>query len=134
MKKDSKKLEKLKSELIEPYFYGDEKCTELIVAWGSLDGAIKETIKQLNNASNNKYGALVFGDIFPLPKKLLLEKAKTAKKIINIEQNATGQLASVILEQSGIKCTHSILKYDGRQLCATEIVARINGGDFNVSE
>jgi 2-oxoglutarate ferredoxin oxidoreductase subunit alpha len=41
-----------------------------------------------------------------------------------VEQNATGQLAELIREQTGIVCTGSILKYDGRQISAEEIVAR----------
>jgi 2-oxoglutarate ferredoxin oxidoreductase subunit alpha len=45
--------------------------------------------------------------------------------IINIEQNATGQLAGLIREKTGIVCTQSILKYDGRQLTGEEIASRI---------
>jgi 2-oxoglutarate ferredoxin oxidoreductase subunit alpha len=72
-----------------------------------------------------KYAALSFGDIYPLPQKTLLEKSIRAKAIINIEQNATGQLADLLKEQAGIRCTTSILKYDGRQISAEEIVDRI---------
>ncbi|NTV78378.1 MAG: 2-oxoacid:acceptor oxidoreductase subunit alpha, partial [Clostridiales bacterium] len=69
--------------------------------------------------------ALVFGDIYPLPQKVLREKAGKAKTIINIEQNATGQLADLIKEQTQILCTRSILKYDGRQISAEEITQRV---------
>lgn len=120
------KLELLKEELQEPEFIGEDDFDTLIVAWGSLYGPVKEAIGLLNEeGSVKKYGALVFGDIWPLPQGILAEKAKKAKSLINIEQNATGQLASVITEQTGIKCTSSLLKYDGRQLSAQEIYKQI---------
>ena len=53
------------------------------------------------------------------------EKAACAKRVINVEQNATGQLAGLIRESSGITCDGSILKYDGRQITAEEIVERV---------
>ncbi|MDF2881620.1 MAG: 2-oxoacid:ferredoxin oxidoreductase subunit alpha, partial [Clostridiaceae bacterium] len=104
---------------------GSENCDTLLVGWGSTYGPIAEAVKVLNNAQNGKYGALVFGDIYPLPRKLLEEKALIVKEIVNIEQNATGQLADLIREQTGIKCTDCILKYDGRQISGEEIVERI---------
>jgi len=126
--KRMKKLDKLKLELQEPEFMGLETCETLFVGWGSTYGPIVEAVKLLNNEHNGKYGALVFGDIYPLPRKVLEEKASSVKQIINIEQNATGQLADLIREQTGITCTASILKYDGRQISGEEIVERIQRG------
>ncbi|MDF2523251.1 MAG: 2-oxoacid:ferredoxin oxidoreductase subunit alpha, partial [Clostridiales bacterium] len=122
MDKRMKKLDKLKMELIEPEFLGMESFETLLVGWGSTFGAISEAVNLLNEKEGGKYAALVFGDIYPLPQKQLKEKASQAKRIINIEQNATGQLADLIREQTGIVCTSSILKYDGRQICGEEIV------------
>jgi 2-oxoglutarate ferredoxin oxidoreductase subunit alpha len=124
--KRMKKLEKLREELQEPAFLGDEKCETLILGWGSTYGPIAEAVKILNGGTGGKFGALVFGDIYPLPTKLLEEKAATAARIINVEQNATGQLADLIREQSGVVCTSSVLKYDGRQITGEEIAARIS--------
>lgn len=118
------KLEKLQLELQEPEYVGADDCETLLVGWGSTYGPIVEAVKQLNT-ENAGYGSLIFGDIFPLPKKLLTEKSAKAKQIINVEQNATGQLASLIREQTGITCTSSILKYDGRQISADEVVDRL---------
>ena len=68
---------------------------------------------------------MVIGDVYPLPEKLLKKHANTAKVIINVEQNATGQLAGLIRETTGIVCTNQILKYDGRQITADEIVKSV---------
>ena len=131
MDKRMKKLAVLESELQEPDFLGPDNFETLLLGWGSMYGPLEEAIKILNSKQTNKYAALVFGDVYPLPDKLLKAKAKTAKTIINVEQNATGQLASVIKEYTGISCTSSILKYDGRQINAQQIVDEILGGHKN---
>ena len=56
---------------------------------------------------------------------MLREKAAKAKSLINVEQNATGQLAGLIREYTGIEFDTSILKYDGRQITADEIIAKL---------
>lgn len=123
--KRMRKLDALRHELKEPEFLGAVDFGILLLSWGSLHGPVSEAIDILNESGGKKYGALVFGDIWPLPVKLLTEKAVQAVNIINIEQNSTGQLASIIMECTGIKCTGSILKYDGRPISAGEIVLRL---------
>lgn len=114
--KRMRKLELLKEELQEPLFIGEEDSDVLILAWGSTWGPVNEAVNKLNEDKVKKYGALVFGDIWPLPTKLLVEKAKKSKTIINVEQNATGQLKSIVSEVTGIFCDYSILKFDGRPM------------------
>lgn len=128
MDKRMKKLKLIEQELQEPQFLGAVDYDTLLIGWGSTYGPISEAIELLNSKKSKKYAALIFGDIFPLPQKLLIEKSKKAKQIINIEQNATGQLAGLIREYTGIICSKSILKYDGRQITGEEIVKRIKGG------
>lgn len=125
MDKRMKKLEGIRQELLEPEFIGPDGFDTLLLGWGSTWGPIAEAIELLNREGTARYAALVFGDVYPLPQKLLLEKAPKAKRVINVEQNATGQLAGLIREQTGIACTGSILKYDGRQISAEEIAERV---------
>ena len=125
--KRARKFEKLKEELIEPAFIGEERFDTLLIGWGSMYGPIKEAVEMLNEGASGKCAALVFGDVYPLPQKLLVQKAAAAKQIINVEQNSTGQLAQLIREQTGIMCSSSVLKYDGRQLAPEEIVQRVRG-------
>jgi len=123
--KRMKKLESLEQELLEPEFIGPDAFDVLLLGWGSTWGPIGEAVRLLNSVGSVKYAALIFGDIYPLPQKRLREKAARAKRLINVEQNATGQLAGLIREATGIACTGSILKYDGRQISAEEIVERL---------
>ncbi|MGN6714085.1 2-oxoacid:acceptor oxidoreductase subunit alpha [Anaerocolumna jejuensis] len=129
MDKRMKKLNKLIEELQEPEFIGEENCKVLLLGWGSTYGPVAEAVSTLNKQGKGSFGALVFGDIYPLPKKSL-EKYGQGRVLINVEQNATGQLASLIREQTGITCSRSILKYDGRQISGEEIVKQVLEGGF----
>ena len=130
MDKRLKKLELLRRDLQEPDFIGPEAFDVLLLGWGSAWGPISEAVDLLNRTGDKKYAALVFGDVYPLPRGLLLEKAARAGKIIDVEQNATGQLAGLIREETGIECTGRVLKYDGRQISGEEIADRIARGEI----
>lgn len=119
------KLEKLKQELQEPLLVGKKTFKYLLVGWGSMHGPLSEAVSILNQGQAGYCSALVFGDIFPMPVKTLQTLAKKAERVINVEQNATGQLAGLMREYAGISCRHSILKYDGRQLTGEEIADQI---------
>lgn len=124
VEKRMNKLEGLKEELQEPEFWGADQCQSLLVGFGSTSGAIKEAVDILNQEEKN-YGALLFGDIYPLPTQRLRYFAAQVVEIINVEQNATGQLAALLREEALINCEHSILKYDGRQLSVDDILTGI---------
>ncbi|HZJ68988.1 MAG TPA: 2-oxoacid:acceptor oxidoreductase subunit alpha [Candidatus Eisenbacteria bacterium] len=122
--KRAKKFENLKKEVQEPWLIGKEDPEYLILAWGSLYGAVKEAVEMLNSEGVS-ISALVFGDIWPLPRKKLEEMNKKTKTLIAVEQNSTAQLDSLIREEMLIKCDHKILKYDGRAFSGEEIYERL---------
>ncbi|GIM29167.1 2-oxoacid:ferredoxin oxidoreductase subunit alpha [Clostridium polyendosporum] len=124
MEKRMKKLNSIKNELEEPEYFGDEKIDILLVGWGSTYGAFKEAIELLNK-DGVKVGALSYGDLLPLPDRKLRKYRDIARKVINVEQNFTGQLGKLITQETGILMDSSILKYDGRQLTAEEIYRRV---------
>lgn len=124
-----RKLKGLEQELQEPEFLGEEECDTLLLGWGSTYGPIAEAIRILNQSLPGKFGALVFGDVYPLPTGELTKRAAKARRIINVEQNATGQLAGLIREATGILCTSQILKYDGRQISGEEIAGLVGKGE-----
>ena len=126
-----RKIMYLKEEIQEPIFVGEEELDILLVAWGSLYSIVKDAVRLLNEEGKEKYGALVFGDIWPLPQIRLKEKATKSVKIINVEQNAKGQLASLIRENTGIECSSSVLKYDGRPISAQQIYNKLVGVNKN---
>jgi 2-oxoglutarate ferredoxin oxidoreductase subunit alpha len=124
MDKRMRKLKLLEKDLIEPNYFGVETPEVLLLAWGSLEGPVEEAVKLLNSEGYS-VGALVFGDLYPLPTKLLEKYSTLAKKLVNVEQNFNGQLAKLIRMETGISIDNSILKYDGRQLSSEEIYSRV---------
>ncbi|WP_291651269.1 2-oxoacid:acceptor oxidoreductase subunit alpha [Clostridium sp.] len=129
MEKRMKKLELIKNDMEEPEFIGKEDLEILLLGFGSTYGALKDAVEELNS-QGKKVSALSFGDIYPLPQESLRKYAKQAKKIINVEQNFTGQLGKLITQETGILMTNSILKYDGRQICGNDIVAKLRKEEF----
>lgn len=129
VQKRERKMAALHNEIEEPIFMGDKSCTTLLVGFGSTWGPLCEAIALLNEKNSGGYGALIFGDVYPLPITKLKSYAKKAKHIINVEQNATGQLAAMMREAALIACDTSILKYDGRQISGEEIVDAVLKGE-----
>lgn len=115
----------LKKKVMEPDYYGTDSPEILLIGWGSTEGALREAVEILND-QGGRSGALVFGDIWPLPTGMFEKYSKDAKTVVNIEQNATGQLGKLIRQETGFLIERSILKYDGRQINAKEIVRRLN--------
>lgn len=124
MKKRMKKLEELANEIQEPDFFGYGAPALLLTGWGSTYGPLREAVELLQKDGISA-GALIFGDLYPFPSKLLKKYAGCAKMLVNVEQNYTGQLARLIRQETGITMDYSILNYDGRQLSAYGIYERV---------
>ena len=122
-KKRMQRLEQMRTEVQEPWFFGQTDPEILLLAWGSSAGPVREAIELLEE--DYSIGALVFGDIYPLPTKLLMDLKSNVTMLINVEQNATGQLASLIRQEALIACTHSILRYDGRPMSGQYISDKV---------
>lgn len=124
MFKRMRKFEELKNETEEPWLIGMNMPEYLIVCWGSTYGAVREAIERLVNEGFS-IGALIFGDIWPFPTKKLAQLGNNAKMIIDIEQNFTAQLDSIIREETSFKSDKKILKFDGRPFSGDEIYNRL---------
>jgi len=123
-----KRFRKLKSLVKEQArqetikIYGDKKSQNIIVSWGSSKGAILEAMKYLKKPI--KFILPLW--LEPLDTKKIEKHLKIAKKIIDIEANFTGQLASLIREKTGIEIKDKILKYDSRPFEPMELAKKIN--------
>jgi len=109
--KRMKKLEGLKDEALEPFFYGKENYSVLMVSWGST----RDTVKSLVDKYEDKGLAMLhFSQVYPVYDAS--DYLKKADQIIAVEQNLTGQFADLIHRELDIKISERILKYDGRQI------------------
>lgn len=103
-------------QMVQPTLYGPQTASQTLISWGSNKGAILQALKSLPDTN-----FIHFSWMFPFPKNQFLNLIKSAKKLITLEQNSTGQLNQLIKQQTGIKIDSQILKYDGRPFFPEEI-------------
>nr|WP_221468772.1 2-oxoacid:acceptor oxidoreductase subunit alpha [Cohnella thailandensis] len=93
----------------------------LIVAMGSTGGTIDEARGRLNREGISTNHVTV-RQLHPFPSDLLEPHLKSAKKVVVLENNATGQLANLIKQNVGYHDKiENLLKYDGTPFLPSEI-------------
>ncbi len=93
----------------------------LIVGFNSTRGVIEEAMTRLE-AEGLKVNHAHMRLIHPFPVEEMLPLVTSAKKVVVIENNATGQLANIIKMNIGhVNKIKSILKYDGNPFLPHEI-------------
>ncbi|WP_339198269.1 2-oxoacid:acceptor oxidoreductase subunit alpha [Solibacillus sp. FSL R5-0449] len=98
-----------------------EEADVLLVGFNSTRGAIEEVQEKLNSEGvkvNHAHIKL----IHPFPSEEMSALMDKAKKVIVVENNATGQLANIMkMNIGGHAKTKSILKYDGTPFLPREL-------------
>lgn len=96
----------------------------LIIGMGSTAGTIKEARNRLeqDDITTNQ---IIIRQMYPFPTEELQPYIDKANKIVVVENNATAQLANLIIQHAGgrDKMNH-VLKYDGTPFLPSEIYAR----------
>jgi len=123
VEKRLKKFEALEEDFISPEFYGNDNYKYLVVCWGSNYNVVKEAIE---NIDNKDLAMLHFSQVYPFPENAV-EFLENAEKIIDVENNATGQFAKLIRAETGIKIDSKILKFNGMPFSVEELTAKIRG-------
>jgi 2-oxoglutarate ferredoxin oxidoreductase subunit alpha len=98
--------------------FGDEDADDIVVTWGSNEGAIVEALDMLEEDVR----VISVPYIFPRPD--LTEEFENADDVIVVECNATGQFADV-LEHDTLQRVKRINKYNGVRYKADELADRI---------
>lgn len=97
----------------------------LIIGMGSTAGTIEEARGRLADRDNVKTNQIMVRQLHPFPTEQLLPHMRQAKRIVVVENNATAQLAHLIVQHAGGRDQiHSILKYDGTPFLPSEIYAK----------
>ncbi|HNR43719.1 MAG TPA: 2-oxoacid:acceptor oxidoreductase subunit alpha [Methanofastidiosum sp.] len=120
-KRFNEKLNQIKNEVIYPELLGGKAYKYLLIGWGSTRNIVEESLKQLREP---KLGFLYFKQVYPLPREIM-GYLINAKKVIAIENNASGQFANLIKLETGFEIKNKILKYDGRPFSVEEVTRRI---------
>lgn len=122
--KRMKKLQAMKPDIRPPTLYGDSDAEMTFVAWGSMKGPILEAMKLLS-AAGKKSRFVHFTWLYPFPTEEVTKLLSPVTRLIDVELNATGQLAALIREHTGISITEKILQNNGRVLFPEEIVEKV---------
>lgn len=99
--------------------YGNRGSSTAILCWGSNKGVCVEAARSLEL---KVIQPIVMS---PFPIEQFKEAMSGVDKLIAVENNATGQLAKLILEH-GFSADHSVLKYDGRPFCVDELQLKLS--------
>ncbi|AZV60479.1 2-oxoacid:acceptor oxidoreductase subunit alpha [Peribacillus frigoritolerans] len=123
MDKRMRKLNNLTNTFQTPVYKNTphEEADLLILGFNSTRGTIDEAIGRLET-DGVKVNHAQIRLIHPFPADEVLSLVQSAKKVVVIENNATGQLANIIKMNVGhVNKIKSILKYDGNPFLPHEI-------------
>jgi 2-oxoglutarate ferredoxin oxidoreductase subunit alpha len=105
--------------------HGPADADLTVVAWGSTKGTILDALRILE-ADGKKVNFLQCRLMRPFPAQAVGDILRKAKRIVSIEENYSGQVASLIAEQTGVLIKDRINKYDGRPFSEDEMVRAIS--------
>lgn len=121
MTKRMRKLEVCaQQDMPQPTLYGPQNADITFVSWGSTKGAILDGMTGFENVN---FLHLTWAN--PFPTEYVKKVLTSAKHVVNVESNYTGQMASLIREKTGFEITDNFLKFDGRPFYKEEIVDKI---------
>jgi len=101
-------------------FYGDISSENMVVSWGSPKGAIIESLDTLKEEGFS-IGFMQVRLLHPFPAEEVKKALKGKKRIIDVEDNFSGQLGGIIKEATSIAPNYYVLKYTGRPMTTTEV-------------
>ena len=125
-KRLTRKMPLIRQEIAPPFSYGDGQEI-LLIGYSSTYGVMKEAVDHL--ADRHRIGMLHFAEVcpFPLSEKFdFIALLQQAALTLCVENNATGQFASLLRQETGFTCSAGINKYDGRPFLLDTLIGEIN--------
>jgi 2-oxoglutarate ferredoxin oxidoreductase subunit alpha len=104
--------------------HGDPTAPITLVTWGSPKGPILDALPVLEERGI-RANLIQVRLLWPFPAARVAELLGRARQAIVIEMNATGQLALLVRQQTGLDIPHRILKWNGRPISETEVVEAV---------
>ena len=113
----------IEKDMLPPLQFGDKDADITFVTWGSTRGVVF-TAMDIMRDKGIKVETIYLPWLFPFPKEGFQQLVAGKKRVIDVEMNATGQLAQLIRLKTGIEITEKLLKYDGRPFFPEEIIEK----------
>lgn len=120
-----RKMVAIQTEIMPPEQFGDADADITLVTWGTTRNPVISAMELLR-VQGKKVSVITFPWIYPFPVEATKALFAKAKRLIDIEQNATSQLAQLIRMETGIDIPEKIVKYDGRPFMPEEIVEKVS--------
>ena len=115
------KQEGLTNELSPPVTEGSTEASILLIGWGSTYGVLQEVTSSLNQ-EGIPARLMHLRELWPFPRKSVMEEIARAQKWLVIENNYTSQLSGLLQEQTCLAPTGRIVKYNGRPFYFEEVM------------
>jgi len=125
VEKRLRKLDGLGDDGVPPRLIGGSDYRVLLVGWGSTYAIVREALR-VSGATGISF--LHFSQVHPIPPQTAGYLSK-AKKLIMIENNATGQFGRLIEASTGFRFAKWILKYEGQQFTVEDIVNALSDAE-----
>jgi 2-oxoglutarate ferredoxin oxidoreductase subunit alpha len=92
----------------------------LVLCFGSSRGVVAEALARLRAKGIN--AAMVhLSYVWPFPSEAVTRIVGKDRKVITVEQNFSGQLAQLLLQECGVRAAGTVRRYDGRQFTVAEV-------------
>ena len=124
--KRARKMDAIRARAPKPQMFGEMDADITFVTFGSLKGVILDAMETLKK-DGIKAKLIHFAWVYPLVENDIKPLLEGEKRLVAVEQNSTGQLASLIREETGVTILEKWNKYDGRQWQSEEIVLKVKG-------
>jgi 2-oxoglutarate ferredoxin oxidoreductase subunit alpha len=118
------KMIAMSEEVLPPTTNGADTPSVSLLGWGSSLGAMKEAADRLN-ASGQKAAVMHLSQLWPFPAQAVTQFMSRSERNVVVESNATGQLAKLIRQETGIQAQSYVHRYDGRPLTPAYILSHL---------
>jgi 2-oxoglutarate ferredoxin oxidoreductase subunit alpha len=118
------KMIAMSEEVLPPTTNGTGTPSVSLLGWGSSLGAMKEAVDRLN-AFGQKAAMMHLSQLWPFPAQAVTQFMSRSEHNVVVESNATGQLAKLIRQETGIQAQSYVRRYDGRPLTPAYILSRL---------
>lgn len=100
-------------DVIGPDYYGEDNPDVLLVCWGSTLGACLDAAERMRD---KEVAVLHFTQVYPLREEQFMDFLESAKEVVAVEGNATGQFGKLLAQETCFRVGSYILRFDGRPM------------------
>ncbi len=124
VEKRLRKAEGLLATFAGPERTGPANAETVVIGWGSSREVLREAVAAMEPARDD-VALLHFRELWPFPAESAREALRTARRLVIVEGNATGQLAQLIRQFCGHAEIEQVTRYDGRPFVVEELAEQL---------